>query len=251
MNIAVLAKVGPDYEVPASDFQLEGVRAHSRYKRMMGLYDENALEVAIQLKERTGAGVRVISLGSADDVQHLRKALAMGGQELHLIEAETDRAEALAANLSRVVQSMGDVDLVLAGRQSSDHDRGLVPGLVAGLLGWPYVANVSSLMVADGHMIIDQVSSSGRRLLRAAGPLVASITSDKTNVPRIPPVRRIFAAKKMPVLTIEPVETGDGGQIELEVQVPRMEANCRFLEGEDPKDVALELLSQLKQERLL
>lgn len=253
MNIAVLVKVGPDYEVPASDFQLEGDKAHSRYKRMMGLYDENALEVAIQLKERSGASVRVLSQGSGEDVQHLRKALAMGGEELHLVEGPPDEAGALAASLSRVIRDMADVDLVLCGRQSSDQDRGLVGGLIAGLLGWPYIANVSAIEAKDreGHLILDQVSASGRRKLKAAGPVVVSITSDQTNVPRIPPVRQIFAAKKKPVNRLEPVKGAELEVRRLEMWVPRLESDCSFLEGDDPLDLARELLNRLKGDRLL
>ena len=82
MHIAVLAKVVPDYEVPAGDFELAGNRAHSRYTRMIGLYDENAIETGIQMKEKYGAELSVISYGSGDDVPILRKAIAMGADDL-------------------------------------------------------------------------------------------------------------------------------------------------------------------------
>mgnify|MGYP006303706285 CR=1 FL=1 len=59
MHIAVLAKVVPDYEVPANDFELTGRRAHSRYDKMIGLYDENAIETAVQLKEQYDARLSI------------------------------------------------------------------------------------------------------------------------------------------------------------------------------------------------
>ena len=68
MHIAVLAKVVPDYEVPAGDFELANGRAHARYTRMIGLYDENAIETGVQLKDKYGAQLSIISYGSTDDI---------------------------------------------------------------------------------------------------------------------------------------------------------------------------------------
>ncbi|MFZ3046374.1 MAG: electron transfer flavoprotein beta subunit/FixA family protein, partial [Desulfatirhabdiaceae bacterium] len=61
MHIAVLAKVVPDYAVPSSDFELIDNRAHAKYTRMIGLYDENAIETGVQLKEKFGASLTIIS----------------------------------------------------------------------------------------------------------------------------------------------------------------------------------------------
>jgi electron transfer flavoprotein beta subunit len=68
MHIVVLAKVVPDYEVPLNDFELSGNRAHDRYTRMIGLYDENAIETGVQLKEALGAQLSVVSYGRDADV---------------------------------------------------------------------------------------------------------------------------------------------------------------------------------------
>ncbi|WP_243689131.1 hypothetical protein [Geotalea toluenoxydans] len=150
MHIVVLAKVVPDYEVPSADFELVENRAHPRYTRMIGLYDENAVEVGVQLKEKLGADLTIVSYGLSDDVQFLRKALAMGADKVVLVEGNSDDPYVIAANLKDAIDRQGNVDLVLAGRQSSDMDRGVVPGVLAGMLDLPFVPQACSAESVDG-----------------------------------------------------------------------------------------------------
>lgn len=251
MNIAVLAKVVPDYEVPSSDFELVGRRAHERYKLMIGLYDENAIEVAIQLKEKHSARVMVISYGSSSNVQILRKSLAMGGDELYLINGDSDDPFVIAANLKQVIDQMGQIDLILGGRQSSDFDRGIVPGILAEMLGYAYLNQVSRADLVNGQWVFHQITETGSRELRAPGPLVLSITSDPDNIPRIPAVRLIFAAKKKPVHKSDEIQVKGMEAEELEVEIPQIESSCEFLNPEEPGEAVLNLLARLKEDRLL
>ena len=142
MHIAVLAKVVPDYEVPSMDFELSNNRAHERFSRMMGLYDENAIETGIQLKNKTGSSLTIISYGLDSDVQFLRKGVAMGADKLVLVKGTSDDAAVIAENIKLAVEKLGDIDLILAGQQSADMDRGIVPGILAQMLGATFVPQV-------------------------------------------------------------------------------------------------------------
>lgn len=251
MHIIVLAKVVPDYEVPSADFELVGSRAHPRYTRMVGLYDENAVELGVQLKEKYDAELTIVSYGQNDDVQFLRKTLAMGGDKLVIVEGNSDDPFVIAANLKEAIASLGEIDLILAGRQSSDMDRGVVPGLVAGMLDYPFVPLACTVeSMADGWKV-SQLTETGKRLMKLSGKAVLSITSIPENVPRIPAVKAIFGAKKKPVDKLPEIGAKKMAIAEVSVKIPKMESVCELIPAEDMEEAACVLLRRLKEERYL
>lgn len=251
MHIAVLAKVVPDYEVPAGDFELAEGRAHSRYTRMIGLYDENAIETGVQLKEKYGATLSIVSYGKSEDIQFLRKAVAMGGDALHLVLGESDDPFVIAENLKMAIEKLGDVDLVLAGQQSADMDRGVVHSILAGMLGTVFLPQIAGIESAGDGWKVRQIHENGNREMSFTGKGVLSITSIPENVPRIPVVRAIFAAKKKPVEKIEGISGTAMGVTEVSVEIPAMESVCEFLPLEDLNETTKMLLGRLREERYL
>ena len=251
MHIAVLAKAVPDYEVPAGDFELSGNRAHERYTRMIGLYDENAIEVGVQLKEKYSCSLTVISYGSEKDIKVLRKAIAMGCEKFVLVTGDSDDPYVIAANLKMAIEKLGDVDLVLAGRQSADMDRGVVHGMLAGMIGCSFIPQISRIDETDGLWQVNQITETGSRQMQFEGKAVLSITDDTGNVPRIPPVRGILAAKKKPVEKLEEIESDVMPAKEVSVEIPRMESACEMIPFEDADQVIETLLKRLKEERYL
>lgn len=251
MHIAVLAKVVPDYEVPAGDFELANGRAHARYTRMIGLYDENAIETGVQLKDKYGAQLSIISYGSTDDISILRKAVAMGGDTLTLVKGASDDPYVIAENLKMAVEKLGNVDLVLAGQQSADMDRGLVHGILAEKLGVVFLPKIAGIEADGDAWKVRQMHENGSRELKFSGKGVLSITSIPENVPRIPVVRAIFAAKKKPVEKMEGISAAAMGVEELAVSIPKMESVCEFLPVDDMGQTAKTLLAKLREGRYL
>ncbi len=251
MNIVVCAKVVPDYEVPASDFELVNGRAHKRFTRMIGLYDENAVEVGVQLKEKYNGNLIIISYGREEDIPILRKAIAMGGDKLIIIIGNSDDPYIISENLKMGIERIGDVDFVLAGRQSADMDRGIVPGILAGMLNYTFVPQVTQIELINGLWKAIQVTEKGIREIKVSKKAVFSITDDPGNIPRIPPVRRILAAKKMPVEKLNEIQVPPMQIEEISVDIPKIEIECEFLSVEDPKEAARALLNRLKEERYL
>ena len=252
MHIVVLAKVVPDYEVPAGDFELTNNRAHERYKRMMGLYDENAIESGVQLKEKFSSTLTIVSYGIKDDIPVLRKAVAMGADKLVLVTGNSDDVSIIAANLKMAVDSLGDVDLILAGQQSADMDRGIVHGMLAEMLGFSFIPQIAEIEQEDGQWKVIQNTETGIRELKFGGKAVLSITSVPENVPRIPAVRSIFAAKKKPVDKLAEIEGNAMPINEVSVKIPKMESVCEFLPAEDDMaETAKILLRRLREERYI
>lgn len=251
MHIAVLAKVVPDYEIPSGDFELTGNRAHSRFSRMIGLYDENAVETGVQLKEKYGAGLSIISYGCEDDVPILRKVLAMGGDSLHLVLGESDDPCVIAANLKAALERLPDVDLVLAGQQSADLDRGIVHGILAEMMGCTFLAQISGIESNQNFWTVCQNHENGIRTLRFSGKAVLSITGSPENVPRVPAVRAIMAARKKPVEQMRGIEAEPMKVQEVKVEIPKLDSECEFLSIDDLRQTAKTLLARLREERYL
>lgn len=251
MHIAVLAKVVPDYEVPAGDFELFEGRAHSRYKRMLGLYDENAVELGAQLKEKYNAELSIVSYGSEDDVTILRKALAMGGDRLLLVKGDGDDPLKIAANLGMALKQLGNVDIILAGQQSADMDRGVVHGMVAQLMAVPFLPQISQVEYQGGQLSVVQMTQNGLVRLQLSAPCVLSVTSVPENVPRIPAVKAIFGAKKKPVEKLDAIESDPMGMDEIRIEIPVIESVCEFVPTDDLEQAAKMLMAKLREERYL
>lgn len=251
MHIAVLAKVVPDYEVPAMDFELSGSRAHKRFSRMLGLYDENAVETGVQLKEKTNARLTLISYGPESDIQFLRKGVAMGADHLVLVKGDSDDAGVIAENLFQAVEDLGNVDLILAGQQSADMDRGVVPGMLAYKLKTTFIPQVGKIELKNDNWAVNQITATGSRDLEFNGSGVLSITSIPENVPRIPAVRAIFAAKKKPVTKLDGMERPKMPLAQLSVEIPKTESVCEFFDAENLDQAAAALLNRLTEEKYL
>ncbi|GAG90804.1 unnamed protein product, partial [marine sediment metagenome] len=108
--------------------------------------DEFALTRAMWFKEKQGATVSVISVGSAVTEPTLRKALAIGADEAIRIDIVPEDGYQVAMQLAEVVKNEA-FDLVLAGKESLDYNGGMVPGMLAEILGYNFVNACISLEI--------------------------------------------------------------------------------------------------------
>jgi electron transfer flavoprotein beta subunit len=198
MNIAVCIKRVPDMELR---FSIAGDRKsleQGGLKYEMGDFDGYALEVGLQLAEKHGGEVLIISLGPDGVQETLRKGLAMGAARAVQLKADEVPfdgraiAEGLAAELKG--QSY---DLILFGRMATDTAHGTVGPMTADILDLPCVSGISQLEIADRR-------GTARRDLEGASETVqfqlpAVLTIDEGIArPRLASLKGIMAAKKKP-----------------------------------------------------
>ena len=209
MKIAVCIKRVPEMDVR---FKIapSGVGVdETGLKWDMSDFDGYAVEAALQMTEKLGAGeVVVVSLGPDAAQETLRKALSMGAaRAVHLKANEIPFdnfaiAKALAAELQG-----GGYDLVLFGKMSIDSSNGAVGPMTAELLGLPCVTAASKLEVAGGKGTARRELEGAAELLEF--PLPAVVTIDEGIArPRYPSLKGIMAAKKKP-LEVKPAQLGD------------------------------------------
>jgi electron transfer flavoprotein beta subunit len=130
-------------------------------------------------------------------------------------------------------------------------DRGIVHSILAGMLGYSFLPQVAGIESDGDGWQVRQMHENGSRQMKFSGKGVLSITSIPENVPRIPVVRAIFAAKKKPVEKIEGITGSPMGVSEVSVEIPKMESICEFLPLDDMSATSKILLSRLREERYL
>ena len=200
MKIAVCIKRVPEMDVKFRIAASGRAVDEAGLKWDMSDFDGYAVEAALQLIERLGAGeVVVISLGPDAAQEMLRKALSMGAtRAVHLKcdQVPFDSA-AIAAALAAELKD-GAYDLVMFGKMAIDSAAGVVGVMVGELLDVATVHACSKLEIANGKGEARRELEGGAEMVRF--PLPAAVTIDEGIArPRYPSLKGIMAAKKKPM----------------------------------------------------
>jgi electron transfer flavoprotein beta subunit len=154
--------------------------------------------MAVQIRERHGGTVTVITMGPPKAANILREALWRGADRVVLL---TDRAFAGADTLAtsfalqKAIEKIGRYDLVLAGRQAIDGDTAQVGPQTAEKLGIPQITYAESVLeIADGRITAERALDSGSEIVRCQMPCLLTVVGS-ANTPRPPSVRRRIARK--------------------------------------------------------
>jgi electron transfer flavoprotein beta subunit len=165
--------------------------------------DEYAVEQALRVVEAgTEAEITYLTMGPADAVDVLRKALSMGGDKaIHVVDDALHGSDAVATSLvlAKAIEKAG-FDLVVCGMASTDGSMSVVPAMLAERLGLPQLTLASELTVADGAARIRRDGDMAAETVEAPLPALVSVT-DQTGEARYPSFKGIMAAKKKPLET--------------------------------------------------
>jgi electron transfer flavoprotein beta subunit len=211
-------------------------------------FDEIALEEALRIKERGAADeVVVVGIGPADCQQQLRSALAMGADRGLLLEVSDDPEPLAAAKYLAAVIRSEHPDLVLMGKQSTDHDYGQTPGMLAALLDWPQALQASRLQCGEGSIDVTCELDKGTETVRL--PLPGVVSADlRLNTPRYASMPAIMKAKKKSLDVLEPASLQLQPTPAQRLQVVRAEMPATRRAGRMLPDVA-SLVKALRDEQ--
>ena len=244
MNILVCLKQILDPEVPARDFRVDAARREAEQgsaNLVTNIFCENALETALQLRERAGAGkITVLSYGRPTAEDSLRKALAMKADAAALVVNESEGTPdplAVAKVLAAAIRKLGVFDLIMTGREAGDWGAGQTGGLLAEELGLPCVSFVDTVEPAGEGLRLKRQTDTGWEVFEAAPPVVVTVTNDEHNVPRIPKVRDVMMSYRQPLTKFSPSDLGlaaDGNDYYevAELSIPQKETRCDFVSGD-------------------
>jgi electron transfer flavoprotein beta subunit len=173
-------------------------------------HEECAVELAIQVAKDTDGQATVLTLGSADAVEQLRNALALGCGAAVLVEADpasygpADVAAAIADVVAAHAEAGTPYDLVLLGNDASDTGDFQVGIRLAYLLNRPVVAGVSTLSVSGDRVTARGGSPEGGTEVFDV-PLPAVLTVMEGGVePRYPSIPGRMKAKKVAIEQVAP-----------------------------------------------
>lgn len=240
MQIFVCVKQALDWNASTKDFRIDPKTqrvavSFARYR--IDQFDEIALEVALQYRDRAGGQVGALTVGpeEADDV--LRHAHAMSADRSVLVETAGEGAST-AELLGAAVRHCGGGAIVLCGRTSSDNGTGQTGPALAEFLGLPFVANIVRIDGSENAWLCRCETPTGYEVLQVTTPFVASVTNTDTNIPRVPTMKDVMRAHraKIEVLaaaTLCPAPSAAVSQRTrvLRRYVPVTGRACRRLEG--------------------
>ena len=210
-KVLVFVKQVPDTQNISGDAMTpEGTVNRAALPAIFNPEDLNALEMALDIKDRFGAEVIVATMGMPAAAEVLRQSLYRGADRAVLV---TDRAlagaDTLATSytLSCCAKYIGGCDLILCGRQAIDGDTAQVGPQIAEKLGIPqlcYVEEVKS--VADGKVTVRRAIEGGYEILES--PMPALMTVIDANLPRPMNAHRIMKYKRARVASELAKEVG-------------------------------------------
>ncbi|MGL5111554.1 MAG: electron transfer flavoprotein subunit beta/FixA family protein [Flavobacterium sp.] len=169
--------------------------------------DEFGLTRAIWFQEQQGATVTVVNVGGPDTEPTLRKALAIGANEAIRVNANPTDGFFVAKQLAEVIKN-GGYDLVIAGKESLDYNGGMVPGMIAGILGYNFLNSCVNIVVDGNAVTASREIDGGKETVATTLPLIIGgqkgLVEEKDL--RIPNMRGIMTARTKALTILEPVE---------------------------------------------
>jgi electron transfer flavoprotein beta subunit len=216
--------------------------------------DNYAVEEALQIRDRVGGTVTVVTVGSEEDEEVLRRELAMGANQAILLSDDAfsgSDGRGLAAILKEFVLK-GHYDLILTGVQADD-GAAQVGGMLAAMLDYPFASLVNSITVEKGKVQVSREIEGGNREINEIElPCVLSIQTG-INEPRYVGMRGIRQVASVPIPTLGVADVGvdaatTGGRAakvkRMDYFVPTLGQGAEMLHGsrEDNAEKVLELI---------
>lgn len=265
MNTIVCIKQILDPEIPPAKFRLDSeskrVIPPEGIPPVINPYDEQAVELALRLKDKHGGKITAVTVGS-DAASMVKHALAMGADEGIVLADEVFEGSdsfITAYILTKAIQKIGDYELVLCGRQAADWDEGLVGSIIADNLGLPLVTLAEAVDVADGELRVKRVTLDGYQVFAVPTPAVVTV-SNEVGQPRLPSGWGIIAAarKQVPAwnagdIGVDPSQVGAGAARRKLVKLftPVRERKCEIIQGETTAEASVKLATRLREAKVI
>ena len=267
LNMIVCVKQVPDPEAPPSSFQVneadKKVVPAAGVQPVISQFDAIAVEAALRIRDAAGEGkITLISMGPAGARDVIKHGLAMGADEGVLLSDaafEAGDSYTTALVLTTAIKKLGDVDIVLCGRQAVDWDMGVTGSAMAEMLGVPAATIAKTVEQKDGKLVVERVLADGYATVEVPIPCLVTV-SNEMGEPRYPKLQQIMAAARKQVAVwaasdvgLEASQVGKQGvRLNLDrLFIPVQESQCEFVEGETPEEAASALAQKLREAKLL
>ena len=208
MRILICLKQVPD----TTEVKLTGDLTLERefVAQVLNPADESALELGLELKEKHGGTVTVLTMGPKRAEGMLREALSRGADEAVLMTSPRFAgADTLvtAHCLAEAEKALGGFDLILCGRRAVDGETGQVGPMVAALLERPCVVNATEGEIIEDCLRALQLTEAGSQEWKAPLPAVMTLC-EWSHALRLPTISGLRRAAQADVQFCEPEDLG-------------------------------------------
>jgi electron transfer flavoprotein beta subunit len=226
----------------------------------MNLFDEYAVEEGLRWNEKLGGKVTVLSLGPEEWKEQIRRALAMGATDALLLSdpsfAKLDvlgAARAVAAG----IRKLGDVDLIICGRNSTDDESGAFGPTLARVLGWPqltYAGKIVELDESGKRIVAERHLEEQIEIVESRLPAVVTVVKD-INEPRYPSLLRIkrVARAEIPIWSAADLGAADlAPAVTIATRVPPPpRPSGEIIQGADTAEKVRKLVDKLIENQII
>jgi electron transfer flavoprotein alpha/beta subunit len=225
--------------------------------------DANALEIALQMKDRHAAEVIVLSMGPTSFDESLERSVAMGADRAVLL---TDRilggsdTVPTAYALSETIQKIGGYDVLLCGEETTDASTGHVGPGIAGHLDLPQITYVSEIRIVDGKVRARRTAEDGTEWWETRMPCLCTVNFG-CNRPREPTLSGKIRVKRGGVLVhwscadvgIDPKKVGllNSPTIVAKVDTVRLPSRSGQVFSGEAEEAVKKLLAALFADRVI
>lgn len=259
MHVVVFTRSTPDTAAKV-EVNASGVVSWGDAATVVNPWDEYALEEAIVQAKNAGGKATVIAVGPEMHNEALKHSLAMGVDEAARVwDAALEGADSLAyaASAAAAVKKLGDVDLVILGKESIDVGTDQHNYQIARKLGWTMLSSVSKVLAVDfaaRTIKVERLLEEGKQTVTSKLPAVVSVTKE-INEPRYPSFIGIRKASKAVIPTWSLGDLGISApasqtRTEKVMNLPARNVQVEMIEG-TPEEQAAKLVDRLLEEKVL
>ncbi len=245
MHVVVFTRSTPDTAAKV-DVGANGAVGWGDAATVVNPWDEYALEEAIVQAKNAGGKASVVAIGPEFNAESLKHSLAMGVDDaVRVWDAALEGTDSLAyaTVAAAAVKKMGDVDLVICGKESVDVGTDQHIYQTARKLGWTMLSYVSKILAVDYNaktIKVERLLEQGKQVVTSKLPAVISVMKD-INEPRYPSFIGIRKASKA---VIPEWSLGDLG-----VALPATQSKVVQFMNLPPKNVQVEMIDGTPEEQ--
>ncbi len=261
MHVVVITKITPD---TASTVTVDAAgQVNWGDKMVVNPWDEYAITEAILMKDAHNIQATIITIGTEEHTEALKHGLAVGcDQAIRVWDGAMDGYDSLtyAKAAAAAIQKLGDVDLVIFGKELSDIATDQHIFQVGRKLGWTVLGSVARIENIDFNAKTIKVQRSveeGAQTVSSKLPAVISVLKD-INEPKYPTFIGIRKAGKANIPVWDYAELGlDSGAMAAQASVtgyrelPKRESAVEMIEGDSAREKAEKLVDKLLEEKVL
>lgn len=245
MKILVCITKTPDTTTKIAFTDNNTKLAEAGVQWILNPYDEwFALVRAIELKEKDpSAVIHLISVGGADMEPIIRKALALGGDEAIRINSTNDESFHIASQIAEVART-NNYDLIFTGKETIDHNRSSIGGMVAELLDLPFISLATKFELNGTNATVTREIEGGDEVNEVSLPVVISCQKGMAEQ-RIPNMKGIMGARTKPLKVQEPV-AADALTSIAQYETPPPKAGVKLVPADNPAELVRLLHEEAK-----